>query len=208
MQWLNVVQNTDKWLNMRIGKVGGSSIGSIMANYGNSFGPPAHNAALDIALEKITGIRQESSIKTKHMDRGHEQEPIARMLYQDRTFTEVTNGGYFDISEFEGISPDGLVYHDGIIEIKCLIKKYQFATIKRNAYDPKYKWQLAFNLKGSEREWIDYVQYCSEFPTGKNLFIQRLTPVDFTEEFKMIDIRMKQFKSMVENKMEVINRIS
>lgn len=209
MKWHDVEQTEDsKWMDLRMGKVGGSSIGKIMANYGKAFGNPAHDIALKIALEKITEIRQEGGFQNAHTDRGHEQEPIARMLYEERTFCDVTNGGFYDTSEYEGVSPDGLVGDDGLIEIKSVIATQHFPTIKRNAYNPSYKWQLHFNLKCSERNWIDYVEYCSEFPEGKQLFIQRLHFQDCFEEFEMIDNRMDEFICLVEEKMDLINKIA
>ena len=203
--WIDVEQNTEEWLDLRMGKVGGSSIGKIMANYGKAFGNPAHDVALKIALEKITGQREESGFTNSHTERGHEQEPVARMLYEQKTFSKVTNGGYYDVSEYVGISPDGLVGDAGIIEIKSVIATQHFPTIKRGSFDPKYKWQIYFNLKSSGRKWIDYVQYCSEFPRGKQLFIDRVVACD--DFFKMIDIRMAEFERLVKDKIKIINGI-
>lgn len=208
MKWYDVKQTEDsEWMDLRMGKVGGSSIGKVMANYGKAFGQPAHDVALKIALEKITGKRQENGFQNAHTDRGHEQEPIARMLYEERMFCDVTNGGFYDTSEYEGVSPDGLVGDDGLIEIKSVIATQHFKTVKRNAFDPTYKWQLNFNLRCSGRNWIDYVEYCSEFPQGKQLFVQRLHFVDCLEEFEMIDNRMQEFVCLVEEKMNLINSI-
>ena len=208
MKWYDVQQTEDsEWVDLRMGKVGGSSIGKVMANYGRAFGQPAHDVALKIALEKITGKRQDNGFQNAHTDRGHEQEPIARMLYEERMFCDVTNGGFYDSSEYEGVSPDGLVGDDGLIEIKSVIATQHFKTVKRNSFDPTYKWQLNFNLRCSGRNWIDYVEYCSEFPHGKQLFVQRLHFVDCLEEFEMIDNRMKEFVCLVEEKMNLINSI-
>ncbi len=210
MKFHNVEQNTDEWLDLRIGKIGGSTIGKIMANYGKAFGDPAKREAIKIALEKITGRRdenRENKFKNKHIDRGHEQEPIARMKYQDMTFCNVTNGGFFDASEYIGVSTDGFVDKDGEVEIKCTIGSTYFQTVKRGAFDPKYEWQLKFNLKSTEMEWIDYIEYCSEFPDEKQLFIDRIYAKDCTNEFEMIDERMGQFIELVEQNIEVIKNI-
>lgn len=207
MKWHNVEQNKDEWLDLRIGKIGGSSIGEIMANYGKAFGKPAHDQALRIALEQITGKRHENSYTNGHMERGHEQEPIARMLYEQRTFSEVTNGGFFDCGDLIGVSPDGLVSDNLVIEIKSVIATVHFETIKRGAMDPAYKWQINFNLKNTERECIDYIQYCSEFPPGKQLFIDRVYAKDCEENFNMINVRMNEFKKLVEAKKRLIESI-
>ena len=208
MKWHDVEQTEDsEWMDLRMGKVGGSSIGKVMANYGKAFGNPAHDVALKIALEKITKIRQENSYSNGHMERGHEQEPIARTLYEEKMFCDVTNGGFYDCSEYEGVSPDGLVSNDGLIEIKSVIGSRHFATVKRNSYDPAYKWQLIFNLKCSGRKWIDYVEYSSDFPNDKQLFIQRLTFDSCADEIGMLDTRMIEFKNIIADKIKLIEQL-
>ena len=102
----DVEQNTDEWLDMRIGKLTGSGCSKIMANYGKAFGEPAKKAAVQVAVEQLTGKRSISSCySNEHMERGHEQEPIARALYEDKYFIDVTNGGFFDCGN-TGCSPD------------------------------------------------------------------------------------------------------
>lgn len=201
--WIDIRQNTDEWLDMRAGKVGGSSIGKIMANYGKAFGEPAKKLAVQLAIEQITGKPILSSFTNDHMSRGHEQEPIARALYEDTFFCEVTNGGMFDNGK-TGISPDGLVYDDGIIEIKSVIASVQFATVKRMNIDPSYKWQCVFNLKESGRDWLDYVSFCAEFPQGKRLFDYRIIKGNVQEQFEMIDSRLNEFWPLVEESKEII----
>ena len=205
MDWIDVNQNTDEWFDLRVGRFGGSTIGKIMANFDKAFGPPAHGAAVRVALEKITGVRKESSYTNEHMERGIEQEPIARQLYEQTTFCDVTNGGYIIVNNDIGVSPDGLVGDDGIIEIKSVIDTVHFDTVKRNAPDPKYKWQLCFNLKCSGRDWIDYVEFCADFPKGKRLSIFRWFATDLQAEFEMIDSRLVEFHQLVREKIKIIN---
>jgi len=168
-----------------------------------SFGDPAKKLALQLAIEQITGNPILSTFSNDHMDRGHEQEPIARALYEETFFCEVTNGGMFDNGK-TGISPDGLVYDDGIIEIKSVIASVQYATIKRMNIDPSYKWQCVFNLKESERDWLDYVSYCAEFPEGKQLFDYRIVKEDMQDKFAMIDSRLAEFWPLVEERKQLI----
>lgn len=193
----DVEQNTDEWMGMRAGKVGGSSIGCVMANYGKAFGDPAKKLATNIAVEQLTGNKLGSSYTNEHMERGHEQEPVARRLYEDRNFVDVSNGGFFD-NGFTACSPDGLVGDSGMIEIKSVVAHVQYSTIKRNSFDPSYKWQLNFNLKETGRKWIDYVSFCAEFPEGRRLFVYRLYAEQQQEEFKMIDARLGEFKRLVD----------
>ena len=201
--FIDIDQNTDEWFALRAGKLTSSKLGTIMANYGKPFGEPAKKYAVTIAIEQITGNPIPSAYQNDHMIRGHEQEPIARMLYEDQTFCEVDNGGFFE-SVFIGCSPDGLVDIDGVIEIKSVIAHVHFASIKRQCVDPAYRWQCIGNLKFTGRDWIDFVSYCAEFPADKQLFTHRLYKADLSDEFAMIDARANEFKILVDGTREAI----
>ncbi len=202
----DVEQNTPEWFQLRCGKIGGSSIGTIMANYGKAFGKPAQELAVKIAIEQLIGKPIVSAYTNAHMQRGHEQEPIARALYEQEYFTEVTNGGFWGNGDC-GVSPDGMVGEDGMIEIKSVIFTEQFATISRGKFKPAYKWQLYHNLQETGREWIDYVSFCAEFPEGKRLFVDRVNRKEVIQEFIMIDNRMDQFRIMVDEKKKIIEEL-
>jgi len=199
----DVEQNTDEWFALRAGRLTSSKLGTIMANLGKSFGEPAKKYAVNIAIEQITGEPIASTFTNAHMERGHEQEPIARMLYEEEMFSDVSNGGFFG-SEFVGCSPDGLVYKDGVIEIKSVIGPVHYANIKRQNVDPAYKWQCIGNLKFTGRDWLDFVSYCAEFPDDKQLFIKRLHKADLVEEFTMIESRIDEFKALVSDSKKLI----
>jgi len=158
-KFIDIEQNTDEWFELRGGRLTSSKLGVVMSSYGKAFGEPAKKYAVNIAIEQITGIAIPSDYSNAHMQRGHEQEPIARMMYEDDTFCDVDEGGFF-MSDFVGCSPDGLVDDDGVIEIKSVIATTQFATVKRQSLDPAYRWQCIGNLKFTGRDWLDYVSYC------------------------------------------------
>lgn len=198
MQWHDIEQNTDEWLDLKTGKLSGSSMSKVMANYGKPFGDPAKKLAVTIAREQVTGKRSlADSFSNAHMERGHEQEPLARALYEEETFTEVTNGGFFDCDHL-GCSPDGLVYQDGLIEIKSVIDHVHYSNIKRGGVDPAYKWQIYFNLMTTEREWIDFVSYCADFPDQTKLYTHRVYKDECKEQFEMINDRVKEFFKLVD----------
>jgi hypothetical protein len=201
--WIDIPQNTEDWFQLRCGKIGGSSIGKVMANNGKAFGPPAHELAIKLAIERITCQPVLDNYSNAHMDRGREQEPIARALYEAENFVDVQLGGFYEDGDL-GVSPDGLVDSDGLIEIKSVIPAVHFDCLKRKDYDPKYKWQLFLLLKVSGREWIDFVSYCSQFPVGRQIAQYRVYAKDCQAVFLEIDLRLKEFKQLVEDKIKVI----
>ncbi|CAM6574167.1 YqaJ viral recombinase family protein [Escherichia coli] len=196
MIWHDVEQNGEEWDTLRLGKATASNFGLIMANDGKAFGEPAKRYALQLALEQIKGCKSEFGFSNDHMERGHEQEPIARMLYEEMNFVDVDNGGFFD-HETYGDSPDGLVGQDGLVEIKSVIAATHYSTLTRGSFDPAYRWQLVGHLDCSGRDWVDFISYCSDFPDGKQLIVYRLTAAECESEIVRLRARRKDFLELV-----------
>lgn len=192
----DVEQNTDAWQALRTGKATASNFACFMANDGKAFGEPAKKYALQIALELITGVKDESGFSNEHTERGHEQEPIARMLYEQENFVDVSNGGFFDWDTY-GDSPDGLVCDDGVVEIKAVIASTHYATMLRRSFDPAYRWQLVGHLDCTDRDWVDFVSYCSGFPPDKQLLVYRLYRKDCQQEITRLKERRAEFLDLV-----------
>ena len=190
--FLDIEQNTDDWLILRAGKVTGSAIAKVMANYGKAFGEPAKKLAVDLALSQITGRPVEQGYINGDMQRGHDQEPIARQHYEAEYFCTVANGGFYD-NGATGCSPDGHVDDNGLIEIKSVIPSVQYKRIKSQTFDSAYRWQLVFNLRETGREWIDYVSFCAEFPEDRKLFVCRVHAEDLAEDFKQVETRLAEY---------------
>lgn len=196
MQFHDVEQNTDAWYELRLGKATASNFACFMANYGKAFGDPAIRYALKIALERSTGRRAEYSFSNEHMERGHEHEPVARMLYEEENFVDVLNGGFFDCGDY-GDSPDGLIGTDGVVEIKSVIAPTHYATLRRGSFDPSYRWQLVGHLECTGRQWVDFVSYCADFPEPLQLITHRLHRDDCADEISKLQERRESFLKLV-----------
>ena len=196
-QFHDIEQNTDEWLGLRAGKMTSSAFSKVMANYGAAFGKPAKDYAVSICIERMTGRPISGGFSNGHTERGHEQEPLAIMAYEEENFCEVLKGGFFDLGDV-GCSPDGRVGEDGLIEVKSVIPSVHYANITRQSYDPTYKWQLYGNLKLTQREWIDFISFCANFPQDKQIYRCRLYRSQLAEEFAMIDKRLDEFRLLIE----------
>lgn len=203
MIWHDVQQNSDEWNDLRRGKATASQFGCFMANDGKAFGEPAKRYALQIALEILTDKKSESGFSNEHTERGHEQEPVARMMYEDENFISVQNGGFFDCGDY-GDSPDGLVGSDGVIEIKSVTAPIHYATLRRNNFDPSYLWQLAGHLDCTGREWVDFVSYCAEFPSDRQLRVHRIYRAELTPVIERLRARRGEFISLVHETLNLI----
>ena len=202
--FIDVKQNSDEWFDLRLKKATSSNFGKIMANEGKPFGNPAIEYAEKIALEYVTGERDESSsFSNYYMERGHELEASAIELYERETMYIVTNGGFY-VQESKhkillGDSPDGNVGDHGCIEVKSVIPKTQWKRLKKGGIDTAYKWQIHGHIWIGEKQWCDFVSYCPEMPENKRLHIFRIEKDESVIE--RMENRINLFK------IEVINHI-
>ena len=202
----DITQNTDAWMDLRIGKITSSQYGLVMANDPYSFGDRAKNYCTKLALERELGRHVgDSSFTNEHTERGHQQEPIARLLYEERYFVEVTNGGFFDCGT-HGTSPDGLVNDDGIIEVKSVIFNVHRDNMRRGTYDPAYKWQIAGHIEGTGRDWVDFVSYCADFPEETQLYVHRVMRNAIRPLIDRLCERREIFNARIEKEREYIRK--
>jgi len=196
----DVEQNTEAWFELRKGKPTTSNFSKFMANYGKVFGEPALKYAFRLAKEQVTGERNEEDTYTnKHMENGHIYEPVARNEYEEETFNIVSNGGFCEHEKYNvGGSPDGLIDKDGGVEIKSVIDWTQRKTIKRNSFDPAYKWQILGNIWLCDLEWLDFISYGYTYTESKRLFIHRVNRSDYQDQIDMIEPRLEQFLEQIE----------
>ena len=159
-----IEQNTDEWMQLRMGKITASNFATIMASYGKAFGNPAIQYAQRVAIEGKTNVTIET-FQSEWMEKGIELEQDAREAYQMATFTDVLPGGFAELDRF-GSSSDGLA-GPGMIEIKCVKYNTHFATIERNSADPAYAWQYQGQMLVAKLKFVDYTEYCEKFPFEK-----------------------------------------
>ena len=188
-------QGTDEWLQARCGIVTAST----MRNLVTASGKPADNDTSrgfvrTLATERIIGV-PEYTHPTRPMMRGTMLEPYARDLYAEH-YAPVTEVGFIrlDTDEYSlGFSPDGLVRHDGLIEIKSPGPKEHLRTILDDDVPSVYKWQVQVGLFVTGRSWLDFISYCP----GADLYVKRVRPDK--EAFGTIHLAVIQAETAVRN---------
>lgn len=186
-----IEQNTEEWLDLRLGKFTASSFKNLFADKKTA---TYNNEIYRVAYEQVTGKISES-YSNKDMERGHELEPFARKEYELQTFNDVSNGGFFELNKFVGCSPDGLIGDYGMIEIKCP----KYSTMIKYILEPKlpseYKWQVYGQLWITKRKWNDFFAYD---PQLKPVII-RVYPDEeiFNQLETEINIAINQVKSII-----------
>ncbi len=168
-------QRSDEWFAARLGKVSASRVAEVIAR--TKTGPAAsrRNYAVELALERITGDRQER-YQNAAMQRGTDLEPLARAAYESATGQLVEECGFVlhPRIAMSGASPDGLVGDVGLVEIKVPNSATHLSTIVSRKADPQYLPQMLWQMACTGREWCDFVSYDPRFPEGKQVFIARV----------------------------------
>jgi hypothetical protein len=162
----DITQGTDEWLDLRRGILTASEMKNILTptlKIASNDKERAH--VYEIAAQRISGF-VEPGYDGWNMQRGHEDELYARVIY-DNQYGGVQEMGFIVNSSLGfpvGYSPDFLVGDDGLAECKSRIQKYQIQTIVSQKPPDEHIIQIQTGLWVSGREWCDYVSYCSGLP--------------------------------------------
>lgn len=170
----SVQQGSQEWLDMRLGKITASRISDIMANGRN--GKPSQKTQsymMELISEILTG-QSKPFFENDAMRWGTETEPQARAMYELMTDNEVKEVAFIELNEFVGMSPDGLVGDDGLLEIKCPTSQTQVQRALSNCYHSDYKAQIQMQLWVSERKWCDFVSFDPRISTDASFLLERV----------------------------------
>ena len=152
-----MIQGSDEWTFVSVGRVTPSRIGSIM-------GWSPYATKDDILREMV---RQHHGAKSEFVtniavDYNKGSKALARHAYEMEVYKKVKELVYFTTDQF-GAAPDGLVGDDGILKIKCPFNKRKDAKpIFTSIYDDSlkhYMAQVQWNLYMSDRKWCDFFQW-------------------------------------------------
>ncbi len=169
-------QGSDEWLAARKGRITGSKFSTAREKLkSGTLSSKANLYAEDIARERLGG-KAESVYVNKAMNFGTEQEPFARAAYETTTGNIVQEVGFAasDCGMY-GLSPDGLVGDDGVIEIKTMVSSDTLFTAVVEGDLSKYMDQVNGYLLFLDRKWVDVVLWTPDLEeTGLGLVIKRV----------------------------------
>jgi putative phage-type endonuclease len=171
----DIIQGSDEWKALRLGKVTASRVADVVAKTKSGYSASRANYAAQLIAERLTGTVAESYTNAA-MQHGTETEPEARdayCFYQGVTVEEVGFVPHPKIDQ-AGASPDGLVVADGLVEIKCPNTATHLETLLGQAVPGKYETQMQFQMACTGRQWCDFVSYDPRMPENMRLFIKRL----------------------------------
>lgn len=156
--WLQLDQGSEEWLTARRGKITGSRFKDARDKLkGGQPSKACLGYAMDVARERIGGSAP-SKFQNAAMRTGTEQEPFARAMYEARTGHMVDEAGFYlsDDAVF-GLSPDGLIDDDGVLEIKTMVSSDTLFTAVADGDVSAYMDQCHGYLWLLGRKWVDLV---------------------------------------------------
>jgi len=195
-------QHSEAWHEARLGRVTGTRFKNLMSKESTA---SYQDLLTNIACEIITG-RAEDNYVSPTMEKGIETEPEARKEYENSFDTEIRQVGFIIPDEgnkyhdWIGVSPDGLTYDNGMIEIKCPLMKTHFEYIEGGKLPSEYRYQVQGQLFVTGLEYCDFVSYCG----GMKLFVIRVFPdVELFAEFEQ---RVDKAIEAILNKIETYKK--
>lgn len=165
-----LIQGSDEWMQARCGLITASEVKLLLTptlKQANNDKSRAH--LWEMAAQRISNYVEPTYISDA-MLRGHDDEVRARDLYR-KHYGDVEQCGFVTNGSFGftlGCSPDGLVGHEGLIECKSRVQKYQVQTIVENWRDgatpEDYMLQVQAAMLVTERKWCDLISYSGGLP--------------------------------------------
>lgn len=169
-------QGSDAWMEARRGAITGSRCKDARDKLKS--GEPSKAAllyAMDTARERCGG-RVLGPYVNGAMRMGTEQEPRAREAYEAHTGALVIEAGFAHTDDRHfGVSVDGLVDDDGMVEIKTMVSS---ETLFKAAVDrdiSAYLDQINMALWMLSRRWCDLILWAPDLePIGRHLTVIRV----------------------------------
>lgn len=159
----NHEQGSEAWLTARKGCITGSRFKDCRDRLKS--GKPSKactDYAMDTARERVGG-KAPAKFQNAAMRTGTEQEAPARQLYETRTGNLVEEVGFFTTEDgLFGLSPDGLIDDDGVLEIKTMVSSDTLFTAMAGGDISAYLDQCLGYLWLLGRQWVDLVLWCPD----------------------------------------------
>lgn len=201
-----ITQGSEQWFAQRLGKLTASRMADVLATTKSGPSASRKNYLAQLVAERLTGQVAESFTNAA-MAWGTDNEPLARAEYEILTDSSVDQVSFVDHPTIEwcGASPDGLVLHDGLIEIKAPNTATHIDYLLGQKPPAKYVPQMLLQLACTSRQWCDFVSYDPRMPVEHRLFVVRFEPKP--EEIKAVENAAAEFLAEVQDTIERLNKI-
>lgn len=204
MIYSNHPQGTPEWLETRRGVITASRFRDAREKLKD--GRPSKAAiqyAMDTARERLGGRAPQKFVNAA-MREGTEQEPLARLAYEARTGRLVEEVGFAATEDrLFGVSVDGLVGDDGIVEIKTMVSSDTLFTALGGDISA-YMDQCIGAMWLLHRQWVDLVLWAPDLKCiGRHLTIYRIDRDD--DAIESLESDLIDFNRLVTQYMLALN---
>lgn len=153
-------QGTLEWHLDRLGVPSASMFSKIISSTGKA-STQAKDYMRQLLADWVANEPVDPMRPTQAMIDGTELEADARVRYEIATGNDVEECGFCFLNEDKliGMSPDGLVGDDGLLEIKCPKGKTLVGYILDDKLPTAYVQQVQGQLWISGRQWCDFFSY-------------------------------------------------
>lgn len=188
-------QGSEAWLAARKGCITGSRFKDCRDKLKGGQPSKACLAyAMDIARERVGGDAP-AKFQNAAMRIGNEQESSARFAYERRTGNLVEEVGFFTTEDgLYGLSPDGLIDDDGVLEIKTMVSSDTLFTAMADGDLSAYMDQCLGYLWLLGRQWVDLVLWA---PDLDHMTIKRITRDE--DAIEQLEADLMAFARLVQN---------
>ena len=197
-----VEQLTPEWFELKHGKIGGSSVASLMAN------KPVEDLALfnEIVADLCEDYEHRDGFLSYDMERGLEMEPEAVEVVEEHLGIEFDEIGWceHDSLKLVGISPDRFSKDRKTgLEIKCPAGKTHVGYLREGVVPSEYFWQIIqYFVVNKQCETVYFASYRPE-NQFKQLFLKKVELNDVMK-FKIgrtaHELTVSEIVEMVETK--------
>ena len=201
LKYHDMEQGTKEWHNIRKLHFTASNASTIIAN-GKGL-----QTLIDEMLSEYYSSGKFSEYSdtfvNKQIQRGHDFEDKARKIYELETGNKVKQVGFIELNEHIGVSPDGLVGEDGLVEIKNHSDKVFLKLIETKKIDKKYLDQMQMQMFVSGRSWCDYFAFNPNF---NPCFVKIRVKKDI-EVFKALTEGLTNGKKQLLQKKKILDKL-
>lgn len=199
----DVEQGSEAWHSIRLGKVTASRMSDVISKgRGNAPSKTSESYMIELITEIITGAAK-PFFENDAMRWGTETEDQARAMYELNSGNEVEEVAFIEHSDHIGVSPDGLIGDDGLLEIKCPASTTQIKRALSDSYSSDYKAQIQMQLWVSGREWCDFLSFDPRIDCDASYLLERV----YRDDDYIAEMEVKTI-SFVENMLEQLNKLT
>ena len=199
-----IIQGTDEWKMLRLGKVTASRVKDIVATTKSGYSTSRDKYMTQLLLERLTNSVAES-YSNDAMAWGVEQEPFARAAYESKMGVLVDEIAFVNHPTIEqsGASPDGIV-GEGLVELKAPMSHTHLESIL-GGIDDQYKVQVQWQMACTGAKWTDLCSFDPRFPAELQLVIKRFERDDVF--IATLEKEVIKFLAELDDKVNKLNQL-